>query len=342
MRQQNIAIIGAGLSGLSLAEELNPHANITVFEKSRGVGGRMSTRYTDDFQFDHGAQYFTARSKSFQGFLKPFIEQGLVQEWRPKVVTLEVGEKPYKRDWFEPHYTANPKINMLCKAIAEKHDVRIKTQIKDLVQEAGAWFLIDDEDLRHGPFDWVVSSAPAPQTSELFPHEFLGHNLIVSTKMQGCYSLMLGFPEGLKLNWNAAKVKNSPIGWIAVDSSKPSRESGYSLLVQTTNEWAEGHIEDPQENVLEVMLCEVEKLLERDIKNAAYKSLHRWRYANTIIDEDAEGGGYLVDHTLKLAACGDWCVQGHVESAYLSALSLAGVLKNPLLVDSGSPILPLL
>jgi len=42
-----IAIIGAGLSGLILAHSLKEHANITIFEKARGVGGRMSTRYAN-------------------------------------------------------------------------------------------------------------------------------------------------------------------------------------------------------------------------------------------------------------------------------------------------------
>ena len=44
-----VAIIGAGLSGLSAAHLLNNHANISIFEKARGVGGRMSTRQADSF-----------------------------------------------------------------------------------------------------------------------------------------------------------------------------------------------------------------------------------------------------------------------------------------------------
>jgi len=45
----SIAIIGSGLSGLVLAGELRNIANIKVFEKSRGIGGRMATRYQDAF-----------------------------------------------------------------------------------------------------------------------------------------------------------------------------------------------------------------------------------------------------------------------------------------------------
>ena len=31
--------------------------NVKIFEKSRGVGGRMSTRKESPFIFDHGAQF---------------------------------------------------------------------------------------------------------------------------------------------------------------------------------------------------------------------------------------------------------------------------------------------
>ena len=39
-----IAVIGAGLGGLIAARLLNNLADVSVFEKARGVGGRMSTR----------------------------------------------------------------------------------------------------------------------------------------------------------------------------------------------------------------------------------------------------------------------------------------------------------
>ena len=51
-----IAIIGAGLSGLTAAHDLKEHANVTLYEKSRGVGGRLATRRAEPFSFDHGAQ----------------------------------------------------------------------------------------------------------------------------------------------------------------------------------------------------------------------------------------------------------------------------------------------
>ena len=62
----NIAIIGAGISGLACATALNTAGyRVTTFEKSRGVSGRLGTRVTDNWQCDHGAQYFTASNTEF-------------------------------------------------------------------------------------------------------------------------------------------------------------------------------------------------------------------------------------------------------------------------------------
>ena len=57
-----ISIIGAGLSGLSVAHLLKDYADITLFEKARGVSGRIASRRAEPYVFDHGAQYFTART----------------------------------------------------------------------------------------------------------------------------------------------------------------------------------------------------------------------------------------------------------------------------------------
>ncbi|MFM8454377.1 MAG: NAD(P)-binding protein [Gammaproteobacteria bacterium] len=50
---KKIAIIGAGLSGITLAKKLSQKVDVHIFEKGRGIGGRMSTRYADPFVFDH-------------------------------------------------------------------------------------------------------------------------------------------------------------------------------------------------------------------------------------------------------------------------------------------------
>ena len=328
-----LAIIGAGLSGLSLAYHLKDHAFITLFEKSRGVGGRMSTRYTDLFQFDHGAQFFTARSKVFKTFLKTLIADGLIKEWSPKVITLEKGKKSYKRLWYEPHYVATPKMNSLCKALAKNLHIMFNTNIDQLYQKNNKWYLIDKYLSRHGPFDWIICTAPAPQAKTLLPGISNDFENLSTTVMTGCFCLMLGITAQLPFTWGAATVNNSPISWIAIDSSKPNRENHTSIVIHSTNTWAEEFIEADKNSVSQILIEEFQDLVNISLDNIAYQRLHLWRYANTRVDDDEsveEVEGYIIDPAINLAACGDWCLQGNVESAYLSGFSLAKVLKNTL------------
>ena len=49
--------------------------NVKVFEKSRGVGGRMSTRKETSFTFDHGAQFFKIKTSDFKSFFQNYLKK---------------------------------------------------------------------------------------------------------------------------------------------------------------------------------------------------------------------------------------------------------------------------
>lgn len=55
---------------------------------------------------------------------------------------------------------------------------------------------------------------------------------------------MLGFSAPLDLPWQAAVVRNADISWMSVNSSKPGRADAFTMLVHSTNAWADAHIDD--------------------------------------------------------------------------------------------------
>ena len=65
-----IAIIGAGITGLTAADQLvKSGRDVQVFDKGRGSGGRIATRRTENGIFDHGAPERQAESQEFRNFL---------------------------------------------------------------------------------------------------------------------------------------------------------------------------------------------------------------------------------------------------------------------------------
>jgi renalase len=324
--KKRIAIIGAGISGLTLANRLNHSFDVVVFEKSRGVGGRMATRNAEPFKFDHGTQFFTVRDKNFSTFISPFINSGIVSEWKGKVITLEAEKKQSTRLWFEPHYVACPGMNSLCKKLAEGITLRLNCEIGPLIKgNNGTWQLTDINNQKMGEFDLVISTAPPIQTCKLF-HDFLPKQTpLFSSKFLSCFTLMFGFHKPWDNTWIAAKVKNSPIEWIAVNSSKPGRDNTKTtLVVHSSNVWAEEHVNDELSNTETVLRNEVNKVLNIELDYPDYFSLHRWRYAlvNKPKDMITREVPYY-DKSLNLACVGDWVSQSRIEDVWIQANQLA-------------------
>lgn len=322
----SIAIVGAGLSGLTIANVLGDHAEVTVFEKARGIGGRMSTRYADEFYFDNGAQFFTARNKHFKKFLAPHFSSGLVQEWRGKVVTIERGKEITDRIWFEPHFVATPGMNNLCKKMAENVKIKLNCDIAPLREKSKqGWELFDKNGNELGFYDWIISTAPPLQTILLFDKFLPWNSIIKQSKFLACYSLMFGFHKKWEYSWIAANILNSPLKWIAVNSTKPGRNNNLTtLVVHSSNSWAQAHVDDDLKTTECFLREELQQILKFDISDPDYFSLHRWRYAlrDKPNDHKINNQPYL-DKALQLACVGDWCSRSLVEDTWLNSHELA-------------------
>ncbi len=321
----SVAIVGAGLSGLVVARRLQSLADVTVFEKSRGVGGRMATRYAGEFEFDHGAQFFTARTDAFKAFLGPLIDGGVVADWKADFAELNRDVLTASRSWGDsyPHYVGTPRMSSIGKHLSANLNIALETDLCAVVQESDGWRLLDSAGTRHGPFDWLVVTAPAAQTAALAEDSTQLVAYCGERRMLGCFALMLGFAEGIDLPWNAALVRNADISWISVNSSKPGRGHASTMVVHSTNAWADAHMEDDGDAVLEHMLDEASAVSGADLRTAVHRQVHRWRYANIA---KQSGPTHFVDDEKKLAACGDWWVRGRIEAAFTSANALAGSL----------------
>ena len=327
----SVAVIGAGLSGLVLAQNISKSAEVKIFEKSRGVGGRMSCRTNDDFAFDFGAQFFLAKSPQFNEFLQPFINKKTVLPWRGKFVEIDKNKITNQRIWTSEknHFVAVPKMNSLCKEIAVNLDIRFQTKIARLDKVKNKWQIFDDKAIFLGEFDWVFFTIPAPQLTELLINSKINCSFLdklASHHMVGCYALMLGLQHKINLDFDVALVKNSIISWISYEASKPLRKNVAAYTILARNNWAQHYLDSDIDILKSQMIDEFSKVINQPIEGIVHSDIHRWRYAN--IAKQPAHKKYYIDNTNQIAACGDWLIQGRIEAAFMSAKALADYINQ--------------
>jgi len=166
--QPTVAVIGAGISGLTCARTLADHdVPVTVFEKSRGVGGRMATRRNENgAAFDHGAQYFTVRDERFQSCVDSWQHADLVQPWTGRIVSLH-DQRAERDKTSTPRFVACPGMNAICKHLAENLEVRMNTRVVPPTRCQRKWLVSDVAGNELGQYDLLIVSAPGPQAGEL-------------------------------------------------------------------------------------------------------------------------------------------------------------------------------
>ena len=319
-----IAIIGAGLSSLTAAHALKGKANIHIFDKSRGVGGRMSTRYAGSFEFDHGAQYFTARDARFQSAVELAIRQGHVAPWSGRAFYQK--ESGLVADTGGDRFVATPRMNSWAKALAEGLNITLEARVSKLSRTASKWTLYFENGQEQGGFDSVICAVPSVQAIDILPQAFSAMAALEQSQMDACFALMVGFDAVHDFGWDSLRVNNNVNAWLAVNSDKPERNKALTtLMVHAAPEWSNKHAIADEEWVQAQMEASASALCGVDISKAPHRALHRWLYASVSVSPHQDA---LYDPALGLVACGDWCNGGRVEGAFLSGLAAAKALSK--------------
>ena len=319
---KNIAVIGAGLSGITFASMIKEKSNIKIFEKSKGVGGRMSTRKDLPFIFDHGAQFFEIKNTAFMNFVSELFTKKIIRPWNFKLAYFEKNNlKKIKilqnKDNF---FVGVPNMDSIVKYLSKDQNVILETKIERTEKLKDKWYLYDQKKKTHGPYDWVILTLPAQQSLELITKKISFYSQIKKIKMIGCFSLMIGMKKSLNLNYDAALIQNNDIRWLAVNNSKPCRFGGQSLLINSSFQYTAKNVNSPRNKVMQHLLSAASNLISYELSNSIFIKLHKWRYVEAITSPDEN---YFIDHNEKIAVCGDWLINSRVEGAFLSANELS-------------------
>ena len=326
---KNVAVIGAGMAGLACSQALQQAGFlVTVFEKSRGPSGRVSTRTGEGWQCDHGAQYFTVSQPAFAAQVQRWLQAGVVAEWQGRLFETDgVQLSPKQSD--KVRYVGVPKNTAPAREMAGLLEVEFEHTVTSLRVEAGKWHVRSQE---HGvypeTFDQLVLAIPSPQAHALLAAEALPFaDLAGGVKMRGCWALMARYPQALDLPFDGLFVNSGPLSWVARDSSKPGRlpvdgSTQDVWVLHASAEWTEANLEREADAVAQDLLAAFGQL--GGAVPAEYQ-IHRWRYADCA---DTLDSGFAWDADAQLGLCGDWLNGGKVEGAWMSGYSLASRLTQ--------------
>lgn len=317
------AVIGAGLSGLRVVHRLaEAGAQVRVFEKARGAGGRMSTRRTDFGAFDHGAQYFTARDPRFREQVDAWVERGVAARWPGRVVRLAEG-RVLAEESGSDRFVGAPKMNAVARDLLGSVEADFGVRIETLQRGAGGWTLRCDAGFEFGEFDVVVVAVPPAQALPLVTSSDALRAAIAGVRMWPCHATMLGFESPVEVAFDGALVESESIAWIARNDSKAERGKANCWVVQSQAEWSERHVEEEPATVGAQLEAEFAQVVGVDLPPVGYRATHRWLYARPANPLD---GATLFDAGAGIGVCGDWTRGDRVEDAFVSAEGLVDAI----------------
>jgi renalase len=318
----DLVVVGAGMAGLAAAAQATAMGKrVCVLEKSGGPGGRMATRAKEDGCWDHGAQYFTARSPEFRAQVQQWLEAGLVAPWREPIAVWDGEQLSVSRS--RERYVGVPQMKSPLENRAAGLEVFYHTQVTQVQHSESGWTIETNQSQWRAPN--LILALPAPQSQALLPAGSAAHTLAASAIMEPCWALLLDVERPLNLPFAAAFVNDGFLSWIAHNNRKPERDTGECYVLHATAEWSRAHLEAAPEFVQTMLLEEFMRVLAhwlpgQQLPPVYVRYVHRWRFARAT-EHDAPAGAVWPEQGLALA--GDWLTDARIEGAYCSGVAAA-------------------
>ena len=298
-----IAIIGAGFSGCNLYNNLKEkYENITIFEKSRGVGGRLSTKYIEDKYIDHGTPFLIPSTDDLKFFC------------------LDLAKNQILRARYDTFYPKNG-INSICKFLINKDDLITNCKITKAFKSENKWNLIDENNISYEGFDLLYITIPAPQVLQInIELENDIKEKISKITYDSIFTLILYSNKNLKLN--ESKIYENPDIEDIVDNSKKYLYKDFSsYVIHTTKDFANCVNDNSKEDILDILMESFDDEIRNQIEEFTIIP-HLWKYAMAKNSLDMP---YFIDKKQNIGITGDYFNHNNLEASLASSELLSNI-----------------
>lgn len=316
-----VAVIGAGLAGLAAARELRAAGHeAVVFEKSRGLGGRLAARRAEGTVLDHGSPAIAAPA----GSALRALADALVAD---DLVELDDGIA------YASGATRLPKL------MAEGLDVVLGTRIAALREAGGGLELGDEQGNTHGVAEAVVVTAPAPQAADLLERSPEPPEVVAALRALS-YAPAVMVLAGVRLPapppWTAARP-GGPLGEVRLEGAKgrPPLDGAWPLVARLAPADSAELLDASDEAALARALPALAELLGPAAGDPAWAQVKRWRFAvpeGRVADEAVNRAGsrvVLAGDALTGATFGGADHHAVFASGVTAARRVAGAVPSP-------------
>ena len=292
------------MTGLSAARILTQKGHeVTVLDKGRGFGGRMSTRTIENAKADHGAQYFSVKTPEFQVLISELQTENVTAEWHLA-----------QRD--NVRYVGAKGMNMIPKKLASSLNVLVNEKV--ILIESNK---VKTESGNVYDFDNLVITIPIPQVIDLFQNskiDFSNYDktVLAQIEYQPCIAVMAVLKKPTEIVSGGIILENQPVAWIADNFQKGITEIP-TATIHASATYSSKRFDDDLQEVANDLLSSVNQHIMPE--NIVSFQTHRWKFSNAT--KRYEKPFYQVEST-NIFLGGDGFGMGNVEGAFLSGYYL--------------------
>ena len=329
----DVAIVGAGISGLICARQLHQAGyRVIMVEKSRGLGGRVTTRRLEDTCADRGLSYLIPAGELTASFVELLKSHNIVTVWTDTIHEFRAGFG-LKAVKGAPLYIAPNGMSAIARFLAKDLEIQPSKRVVSLNLNKDCWHLQVENSDAEIVAKAVVVAIPAPQALNLLKPIAAPEVLDSLRKVEfsACISVIAGYSSTMSLPpWQTVTVMDDDtIAWIGLDSSKRPGKRSPVFVFHSAAKFAQTYIDtEDLQPIGQQLLNKAAKLLP-ELAHPNWLQVDRWRYAFSTIP--LADNCLNIDMPQPIVCCGDWCGGVNLEGAMRSGLAAAAQINQALL-----------